>query len=101
MKEIITKFHRDEIMIEAAGSRLYGVTEICLLCMVVRRVILVAIVVVSLFNYIPPLQICNARVTRPFLYMRRGGRARLIFNLGEQSATAVLPCPEGHITIHR
>ena len=53
MKEIIAKFHEDEIMIEAAGSRLYGVTEICLLCMVVRRVILVAIVVMSLFNYIP------------------------------------------------
>ena len=49
-------FHEYEIMIEAAGSRLYGVTEICLLCMVVRRVILVAIVVMSLFNYIPPLQ---------------------------------------------
>ena len=71
----IAKFHEDEIMIEVAGSRLYGVTEICLLCMVVRRVILVAIVAMSLFNYIPPLQICNARVTRPF--MRRGGRARL------------------------
>ena len=46
MKEIIAKFHEDEIMIEAAGSRLYGVTEICLLCMVVRHVILVAIVVI-------------------------------------------------------
>ena len=23
------------------------------------------------------LQLCNARVTRPFLFMRRGGRARL------------------------
>ena len=67
-------------MIEAAGSRLYGVTEICLLCMVVRHVILVAIVVMSLFNYILPLQICNARVTRPFLFMRRGGRARLSYS---------------------
>ena len=77
MKEIIAKFHEDEIMIEAAGSRLYRVTEICLLCMVVRCVILVSIVVMSLFNYTPPLQICNARVTRPFLFMRRGGCARL------------------------
>ena len=45
--------------------------------MVVWRVISVAIVVMSLLNYIPALQIYNARVTRPFLLWGRGGRARL------------------------
>ena len=39
--------------------------------------ILSAIIVTSWFNYIPFLQLNNARVTRPFLFMRRGGRARL------------------------
>ena len=63
-------------MIEAAGGRLCGITEIRLLCMVVTRVILVAIVVMSLFNYIPPLQICNARVTRSFLSVYAKGWPR-------------------------
>ena len=41
--------------------------------MVVRCVIPVAIVAMSWFNDIPVLQICNARMTRPFFLYERGG----------------------------
>ena len=40
--------------------------------------ILSAIIVTSSFNYIPILQLCIARVTKPFLFMRRGSHTRLI-----------------------
>ena len=43
---------------------LYGVSS---------HAIFTAIVVITLFNYIPLLQIRNAKVTRPFLFMQRGG----------------------------
>ena len=36
-------------------------------CMIVRHVISVVVVVMSLLNYIPALQIWHARMTRPFL----------------------------------
>ena len=57
----------------------------CLLCVAVRRAILAAIIVTSLFNYIPLLQLRNARVTRPSLCEGAGGARLTVIGI------AVLP----------
>ena len=48
-----------------------------ILCTVVRRAFLAAIVVKSLFNYILELQIFYAKVTRPFLPGKGSGHVRV------------------------
>ena len=65
--------------------------------MVVWCVISVAIVVMSLLNYIPALQIWHARVTRPPSQWERGGRARLVLTTVKLLTFISLRCCFGQL----